>query len=480
MSQLSLSKRRVAKNTATQVLSLGMATIAFAVASVAVARVLGPQGLGAFSPAWQAALMLSSIALLGTDQRLIRELNRGAGRDVLASTLGLGTVLGAALGALTFAVPALGGADAGLTRAFAAAAVYVAISAPAIAMRSALHARERMELETASITAESVVALVGIPVALALGGGPAGVIGALTAGRLVGSMLAAGFVFRLWGVVRPILRPSTWPGMIRTSLPLGIAFAFTSMLLRFDVVLVGAMRPAREAGVYAAAAVVTFAVPMVVSTLNRSLYPVLSRAGSLEHPELRVVFSQTWRLHLHVGLSAAAVLSTLAGPAVALVYGPGFEASALVLMVLAWLLPVRLLNSLCSATLNATAWRRRHVVALGAAVVLNIAAMAVLIPRFGYWGAVWPTVAIETILLGVFAVALHAVRPRLLGHVVEGAAMAAAVAATAAWTPGHVLVRAAGSIAVFGVLFVGVRIWPALGGSRAWLREFLPAPGGGR
>lgn len=477
MSQLALSKRRVAKNALTQVLSLGLATTTFAIAAVAVARLLGPRGLGTFSPAWQLAVMLSAVALLGNDQRLIRELNRGAGRDEISSTLGLGTVLGATFGVLAAVVPTIAGADPALARAFAAAGVYVAIGAPAIAMRSALHARERMELETAATTAEVMVALAGIPAALALGGGAAGVIGALAAGRLVGLAVATAFVRRLWGAIRPTLHPSAWGRMIRTSLPLGVAFAFTSMLLRFDVVLVGALRPAREAGIYAAAAVVTFAVPMVVSTLNRSLYPVLSRAGSLDHPELRAVFSQTWRLHVHVGLSAAAAVTVLAGPAVTLVYGRGFDASARVLAVLAWLLPVRLLNSLCSATLNATDWRRRQTAALATAVALNVAAMAVLIPRFGYWGAVWATAATEMALLVVFAIALHAVRPRLLAYVIEGAAMAGVVATAAAWTPGHVVVRTAVSVAAFGALFIGVRSWAALGGSRGWLQAFLPASG---
>ena len=457
MSELALSKPRVAKNALTQVMTLGLETATFGVASVAVARTFGPRGLGAFSPAWQLAVMLSGVALAGVDQLLIRELNRTGGARELSQGLGLASAFGLALGGAAAITPLVVGAEEQLAGSFAAAGAYIAVSAPALILRASFHARERMELETGTIAAESVVGLALIPVALALDAGPAGVIGALVIGRLTGLVVSIALTRRLWPGTKLRFRPSAWRAILHSSLPLGIAFLFTSMVLRFDIVIVGALRSAREAGLYAAASVATLAIPMAVSSLNRSLYPVLSRADDLAHPELGRVFRDTWRVHVHLGLGIAAGLTVVAAPGLELVYGGGFDRSAGFLAVLAWLLPVRFLNSLCSATLNATSWRRREAAFLTATVVINISAMLVLVPMLGAWGAIAAAAGTETGLLLVFVFALRELRPPLVRSLGEGALIAAAVGATSLATPGHVLVRTAAGTVVFAALFVTLR-----------------------
>lgn len=467
MSALSLSGRRVAKNTAAQAVSLVLGTLTFAVAAVAVARTLGPQGLGVFSPAWQLAITLSVVALLGLDQRLIRELNRGRGRAELRATLVVATTIGCLVAAGTFAVLLAGGAAQDTLRAFGAAGLYVAVSAPTFVLRAALHARERMELETVTITAEGVVALAAIWAALALGGGPAAVIAGLVAGRAVGLVTSAVLARRLWnGGDRGSAAPR-WTELVRSSLPLGISFTFTTMVLRLDIVLVGTMRPAREAGLYGAAAVITFAIPLLVTSLTRSLYPVLSRASDLDDPELRQVFGETWRVLLALGIGTAALLTVAARPLLVSVYGADFAAAAPALAVLAWLLPIRFVNALCAATLNATAWKRGQTAWLLAVVALNLAANVVLIPIYGYQGAIAAAIGTETILAVVLVSAVWRVRPPVVAPLGLGAAAGLLAAAAAGWIPGHGLVRAGAGAVIVASLALGTGGLRLLAGARA-------------
>lgn len=454
---LSFSRPRVLKNTVSQVLTIGLSMATGGIASIIVARALGASGLGVFMPAWQLAVSLSIVALLGVGQRMIRELNRGAGPEEVGSTLFLSCILGLLFGGAAAAAPALLGARPALTTAFAAAGAYVAISAPALVLRESFHARERMEVETGTLLVETVVALGCIPFALTFGDGAVWVIGALGMGRLVNLLVAGGLAHRMWGRLWTGIRPRRWPTVVKDSIPLGLSFSFTTMVLRFDMVLVGVLLPSEDAGIYSAAAILTFAIPIVVTSVNRSLFPVLSRAREMDHPELRPVFVEAWRTLLILGLTAAVGLVVLARPAITLVFGPDFGAAGPVLAALAWLLPVRFVNNLCATTLNATVWRRGQAVRFGTVILLNLVTNLLLIPVFGYWGAVYAALGAEILLLGVLLHAVRPLAPPLLGPLVEGGLIAAAVGAAAFWTPGHVLLRVAAGGLVFVVLGPGRR-----------------------
>lgn len=465
---LALSTRRVLKNTVSQALSFGAAMAMGGVAAVLVARALGPDGLGVFMPAWQLAVSLSIVALLGIDQWTIRELARGNTTRQLESTLALSCVLGLLFGSGAAFLPSLVGVDEELARAFVVAGAYVAVSAPALVLRFSFHARERMEVETLTVLVEAVVALVAVPLALALGASAAWAIVGLGAGRVANLLLAVGCSRRLWGRLGPRPEIRRWGTILRASIPLGVSFSFTTMVLRFDVVLVGILLSTRDAGVYSAAAVVTFAIPMIVTSLNRSLYPVLSRAHHLDHPELRTVFARTWRFLFVTGLAMAAGLAVLARPAVELVFGADFAPSADVLAALAWLLPIRLLNNLCATTLNATTWKPRQAVVFAGVIASNLVANVVLIPILGYWGAVYAAAGTETLLLALLVAMIRRVRPPVVRPLVEGVGIAALTATVAFWTPGHVLLRTATGSVVFGLLILAVH--------RADTRDSEPRP----
>ena len=77
--------------------------------------------------------------------------------------------------------------------------------------------------------------------------------------------------------------------------------------------------------------------------------------------------------------------------------------SAIALSILICYLPLSYANGLTQYVLIAAGRQRLLTGAFVAALVFNFAANLVLIPRFGYVGAAWVTVASELVLLVPFA-----------------------------------------------------------------------------
>jgi O-antigen/teichoic acid export membrane protein len=193
-------------------------------------------------------------------------------------------------------------------------------------------------------------------------------------------------------------------------------------------VLLGAMRPARDVGIYSAASVVVMAIPVVAGTLSGSLYPVLCRAGGLDDPDLQRLVRTVWRVLLVTGVVAAAASATLAGPVIGLLYGDAFAPAVAVMALLAWVLPMRFCNGLLGHTLNAVGRQAPRTIAVGVAAVVNLVANLALIPVLGYRGAVWATLATEVVLTAGLLHALRGLRLPVLRPLAEGGAVAAGVA----------------------------------------------------
>jgi O-antigen/teichoic acid export membrane protein len=413
-----------------------------------VARSLGPFGLGIFSVAWTVASMLSFFAPLGIDTWLIRELNRGRGRHEIRSMLGLSASLGLAFGAGLAGI-AIVVVDTELARAVAAAALFVGVSPAVLVLRACFHGRERMELETATTALEGAVGLAAVAVVLLTSGGVSGAMLGLGFGRLANLALSTVLARRLWGRITPRVGPRAWIAVLQASLPMGIAYMFTTLLLRFDIVLLGLMRPATETGMYSAAAVVVLAVPVVATSLVGSLYPALSRSGRSTDPALGRIFRTAAAPLFGTGLCAAATLSVLAGAIVHLAFGSRFADAASMLSVLAWVLPVRFLNVLCGTTLNATDRQGRRAVAVGVGALVNLGANLVLIPVYGAWGAVWSSLLTEVGLLTLMLWGLDPLRPPALRPLLQGGAIALAMAGAVLVVPGPLPLRASIALVVF-------------------------------
>ena len=118
------------------------------------------------------------------------------------------------------------------------------------------------------------------------------------------------------------------------------------------------------------------------------------------------------RVLLQVAFPLAAGIALLAEPIVAVVGGRDYlPDSAIALAILICYLPLSYANGLTQYMLIAAGRQRLLTGAFVAALIFNLAANLVLIPRFGYVGAAWVTVASEIVLLVPFRLAAMTVAP---------------------------------------------------------------------
>jgi O-antigen/teichoic acid export membrane protein len=109
------------------------------------------------------------------------------------------------------------------------------------------------------------------------------------------------------------------------------------------------------------------------------------------------------RLLLQTAFPLAAGIALLAEPIAGLVGGRAFLPDAAVaLAIVIWYLPLSYANGLTQYVLIAAGRQRWLTGAFVGAFLFNVAANLVLIPRYGFVGAAWVTVASEFVLLVPF------------------------------------------------------------------------------
>lgn len=375
-------------------LAVGEAVLkgALFLAAALVARGMGAAGMGIFTVAYGAALVLTQLLAAGQVEVVIRETAAApysgrmlftAARHVQARAAGLLVPVAATAGWW------VGGDIYG--PALLAFLPYAVLRARLITATAVFKGLDRMEVEVGCRGLEVAVALVGLgaAVALKLPVWTAGV--AFTLGAAVGSAAAVHRLRQLPGEGSA----AGW-ALGREGLPF-VGLAATSQLLaRVDVfILAGLGIAPATVGHYGAAATPVWGLVAVAQLVAVAIYPTLSRAAMAS--ALRDVHT------LGLGVGGGLLGAMLAGglvmvrrPLVVLVFGPGYDETARLLAVLAWALP-----GACGAMVLgvAVAALRRQGWALACQTALLVAAVAAyvaVVPRWGVTGCAWALVAVHT------------------------------------------------------------------------------------
>lgn len=405
---------RVARNFVA--LGLGEAAarlVAFA-ATVYAARTLGPAGFGMIGVATAVLLYLNRVADGGFDLGLgVREiaadpgfLERAAPAVLTARQLAaLGLAFGAAgLGYLVLPAP-----DDTVLAVYAFSLLAVGAGTRWVHLGFEQNRRAALGmLAGQALMAALVFLLVRGP------GDVAAVAQAQVAGDLAGALLL--FLW-LGPAVRRLparLAPSVLAPLVRRGASLVASALVGLVIYNASFLFLRALHGTRSVGYYAAGyALVTFFLNLGTA-YSLSLLPSLTRlratgAGrqGLYHAALAQVFA--------VGLPVAVGGMLLAGPIVALLYGPDYAPANLPFALLVWSIPLCLARDVPIMALLAEG-RERAVFRLTAAAALaSLLLNLTLIPRFGLLGAALATILTETGRLGFALVAA-----RRLGYPLPG------------------------------------------------------------
>jgi O-antigen/teichoic acid export membrane protein len=241
---------------------------------------------------------------------------------------------------------------------------------------------------------------------------------ALTAGALTAADPAAGALTTSF-VTRPGSEPHEPAGVtpeprrllpwLREAWPLFINQLLQGLFFKIDALLLPGLAGDVAAGTYAAAYKVSEGAGIISSSFTLALFPRLSRETDLSH-----AYRVALRALLQVAIPLAVGIGLLSEPIVALVGGREYlPDSAVALSILICYLPFSYANGLTQYVLIAAGKQRMLTGAFAVALVFNLVANLLLIPRFSYVGAAWVTVASELVLLVPFQMAAASVTRRV-------------------------------------------------------------------
>ena len=192
----------------------------------------------------------------------------------------------------------------------------------------------------------------------------------------------------------------------RDVLPIGAGIVLSAVYFRVDLFLIGLWKGAADAGLYNAAFRLVEALRLFPAAVLAVTLPSLVRAGD-HGPLLRVAGGVT--------LFGAAV--TLAGWTasdwlIPLLYGPRYADAVPAFRILMWSFPLLSLNYALTHQLIGWRGQRAYVATCAAALILNLALNARLVPAWGLTGAAWATFCTEALVTAGCLWGLRGAAPR--------------------------------------------------------------------
>lgn len=387
--QPSMIMRQLSRTTLLLLLnSAASAAFAFLLAAL-LARATGAAGLGTYALALAWVFSLRLLAEFGTNTLLLRDLSAQAAEPTWGAAAAVRTALGTVLVVLlVLAAPLVSSAPAALQLAAPLILVEPLFGAHSAALRAQGRAGVLVALNGGMYTVQLALT------ALALAGG-AGVLTALALNTLTSALQAAA----AWLTCRPIGRIPLPPraqvdATLRRAAPFAAAGVLAALHARAGTVLVERLATLAAAGDLSAAGRLVDTARLPPQAYFDALFPALVAATP---PERARLTTRALRRAAAYGVIFAAAMTLTADFLLNLLFGTGFAAAALPLMLLAWSLPPALCKGVWTidhyARGQETFVNRVTLVTLLLRAALSVAA----IPLWGAAGAAGAALLVESI-----------------------------------------------------------------------------------
>jgi O-antigen/teichoic acid export membrane protein len=376
-------------NVASAVLTLVLAVYA--------ARILGGAEFGKYSFALAYTALFGVLVPLGLDIVLVRDVARdkALARKYLGNMALIQVVSSVVVFALmAFSVNILGysGDTVSVVYVFG---LYVVLTSFSRLFKAVFQAYERMEyqalIEFASRLAITVAGVTALEGGLGL--------------------YALAVVFLLGGLLELVLSYilCTWrfasysweidlglcARLIRESLPIFIAYALSMVYFKVDIIMLSLMRGDEAVGLYSAPYRLVDGLTIVSTSLLVAMFPLMSRLFKKSKMELANIYSRSLKVLLVIGLPIAVGTTLLASQIILGLFGEEYAPSAFVLQVLIWAELFLFVNNATGNMLKAVNRQKVHMWIIAAGCAFNIGLNLLLIPRFGFLGAAYTTLATE-------------------------------------------------------------------------------------
>ncbi len=460
--------RRLAFNTAAQLVGKVASTAIGVIIVGLLTRYLGQDGFGAYSTA-NAFLQIFTLFLdLGINVTFVALLGEHADDPVYERRCvsALFTFRLVSAGCLTILAPLLGWLSPyPLEIKLAIMALTGSLLFPGLTQLITGVQQRHLQTQIGAVgeVLGRIILLAGIFIARASGWGLIPIMWFVSLGS------AANFFFNIWltrprGLFRWNWDLAFWKTTLMRSWPIGVSIFFNLLYYKGDTLVLSFTRSQAEVGIYSAAYRVLEILITIPFMLAGLMLPLFSEAWG-KGDKARLTFLTKESASALMFLIAPMVMGTLvlADRIMLLVAGPDFAASAGILRVLIVATGIIFMNVIYAHVVVAIQ-AQRQMLPIYIATALGIGAgYLFLIPRYGMWAAAWLTVASEVfVTAGSYIVAARSIPMGLhLRSVVVAWVSAGIMAVVLMALPSvPLLVLILLGAAVYGALLVALKAVP--------------------
>ncbi len=406
--------QRIAKNSAIPIASqLTNRAVDLVFAAFAL-RLLGVTGNGQYAVAVVTWLYLKTISDFGLSVLVTREAAREPERTGML--LGSSTIMrivvlvGVTPFALVYVLGGLAWFDLSPVSAGAIGLLMLSIIPGSYgeAVNSVFNARERMELP-AILNIFTNLSRFGLGLAALFAG--FGVVGLGAAALLATAISAGAYHVSLHHLnVRPewMLTREQLSWFARVSWPLLLNALLLNLFFRVDVFVIQAAQGDAALGTYDAAYKFVNMLIILPAYFTLAIFPILSRFAVRSSDQLLSAFRMASRFMMIIAWPITIVTVFMATWMIRVLGGDEFlPASAEVLQVIIWFLPLSFVNGVIQYSLIAANQQRTISAAFGLAVGFNFLSNLVFVPVYGYMAAAVITILTEFVLFAPLAYAMH-------------------------------------------------------------------------
>ncbi len=378
-------------------------------------RLLGPAGSGSFQTAIVTAGIFDIIANFGLDILLIRDVasDRDKAPNYLLNTtvlrLGAGAVAALPVIAIIATTNLLDQTNA-LTRPEILATAFIMIgmvfSGMSKGVTGLFYVHEEAEVPNAMTTVTTILKVGFGVTALLLGFGFVGLAAVSILTNVITLTLLLAIALRRYTLRGPWrLDWQLQRHMLRAGFPLMLIHLLQTVFISIDSYLLRVLLDNGQevAGWYSSAYKWFNALQIVPSFFTLALFPIISRRIGESIDAARQMYALSLKLMLLLALPVAAVTHYLAVPLVQIVAGEEFlPAGAIALQIVIWSIPLGWLNSVTNYVLISLGLESKQPRAFTVAVLFNLIANFIFIPRYSYVAAGVTTILSELVLLVLF------------------------------------------------------------------------------
>lgn len=400
--------RAVARNTlihtAGKLLNLPIVLVVVAI----MARTLGPEGFGGYSTIiafLQFFGITANFGLLLTANRLLGEAATSKERDRLMSNLltlrffsALIFLALAPLVALLFPYPAL--VKQGM---FIAALSFLAIS-----LAETLVPVFQKELRMSYIAVAEILArlalLAGVALTAYFEANLLWFMVAIVAGSIL-QLICTYFFSQRFVKLRLTFDWPLWRRIIQISWPIGISILFNLVYLKADLVILSALRPQAEVGLYGAAyRVLDQFTAFATMFIGLLIAPLTAAWINRDQYTFQRMYQRAFDAYAVIAFPLLVAALIIGTPIMTFVAGTAFAPSGRILAILMIGMAFVFFSTLFGHLVVVVNKQRTMIWGYAATALVGLLAYAITIPRFGMLGAAWSTVGTEILIMILTAV----------------------------------------------------------------------------